>query len=174
GAAACLHRARRGRSRRSRAGTARLRTIPRRRRGNGPMSLKKAGTGRMLKSSNLSQRREARSMNTRHPLAIPDGQSTEDQRKLAIDKVGIKAIRHPVRIAERGGGTQHTIATFNMYVGLPHQFKGTHMSRFVEILNAHEREISVDTFKLMLGEMVDRLEAQSGHIEMHFPYFVNK
>src|SRR5258706_11944075 len=61
-----------------------------------------------------------------------------------------------------------------MYVGLPHQFKGTHMSRFVEILNAHEREISVETFKLMLDEMVERLEAQSGHIEMTFPYFVNK
>jgi GTP cyclohydrolase I len=113
-------------------------------------------------------------MNIRDPLAIPDVQSTEDTRKLAIDKVGIKAIRHPVRIAERGGGTQHTIATFNMYVGLPHQFKGTHMSRFVEILNAHEREISVDTFKLMLDEMVERLEARSGHIEMSFPYFINK
>jgi GTP cyclohydrolase I len=113
-------------------------------------------------------------MNTRDPLAIPDVQSAEDKRKLAIDKVGIKAIRHPVRVAERGGGTQHTIATFNMYVGLPHQFKGTHMSRFVEILNAHEREISVDTFKLMLGEMVERLEAESGHIEMNFPYFVSK
>jgi GTP cyclohydrolase I len=113
-------------------------------------------------------------MNTRDPLAIPDVQSSEDKRQLAIDKVGIKSIRHPIRVAERGGGTQHTVAMFNMYVGLPHQFKGTHMSRFVEILNAHEREISVDTFKLMLGEMVERLEAQSGHIEMNFPYFVNK
>ena len=107
-------------------------------------------------------------------LPIPDVQATPDTRRLAIDQVGIKAIRHPVRVAERSGGTQHTIATFNMYVGLPHHFKGTHMSRFVEILNAHEREISVDTFKLMLDEMVDRLEAQSGHIEMTFPYFVNK
>src|SRR5882672_8951503 len=70
--------------------------------------------------------------------------------------------------------SQSAVATFNMCVGLPHQFKGTHMSRFVEILNAHEREISVDTFKLMLDEMVERLEAQSGHIEMQFPYFVNK
>ncbi len=113
-------------------------------------------------------------MNTRDPLAIPDVQSSEDRRKLAIDQVGIKAIRHPIRVAERSGGTQHTVATFNMYVGLPHQFKGTHMSRFVEILNAHEREISVETFQVMLDEMVDRLEAQSGHIEMTFPYFINK
>jgi len=113
-------------------------------------------------------------VNIRDPLAIPDVQSSEDRRKLAIDQVGIKAIRHPIHVAERSGGVQHTIAIFNMYVGLPHQFKGTHMSRFVEILNAHEREISVDSFKLMLREMAERLEADSGHIEMNFPYFVNK
>ena len=107
-------------------------------------------------------------------LAIPDVQATPDTRRLAIDRVGIKDIRHPARIRERGGGLQHTIAHFDMYVGLPRHFKGTHMSRFVEILNAHEREISVETFKLILDEMVERLEAQSGHIEMQFPYFVNK
>src|ERR671923_1171544 len=90
---------------------------------------------------------------------IPDVQSTPDSRKLAIDKVGIKAIRHPIQIKERSGGVQHTIALFNMYVGLPHHFKGTHMSRFVEILNAHEREISPDTFRTMLREMVKKLEA---------------
>ncbi|MCZ7563586.1 MAG: GTP cyclohydrolase FolE2 [Burkholderiales bacterium] len=113
-------------------------------------------------------------MNTRLPLAMPDVQGAADTRRLAIDKVGIKSIRHPVRVAERGGGVQHTVATFGMYVGLPHHFKGTHMSRFVEILNAHEREISVETFKAMLHEMVARLEAESGHIEMAFPYFINK
>jgi GTP cyclohydrolase IB len=61
-----------------------------------------------------------------------------------------------------------------MYVGLPHNFKGTHMSRFVEILNAHEREITVETFKVMLREMVERLEAEEGNIEMTFPYFIEK
>jgi GTP cyclohydrolase I len=107
-----------------------------------------------------------------HP--IPDVQALPDTRQLAIDRVGIKSIRHPVKIAERAGGLQHTIAHFNMYVGLPQHFKGTHMSRFVEILNAHEREISPDTFRVMLREMVKKLEAQSGHIEMTFPYFVLK
>jgi len=107
-------------------------------------------------------------------LPIPDVQGSPDTRQLAIDRVGIKAIRHPVRIKERAGGLQHTVAHFNMYVGLPHHFKGTHMSRFVEILNAHEREISPDTFRVMLREMVKKLEAESGHIEMTFPYFVNK
>jgi GTP cyclohydrolase I len=107
-------------------------------------------------------------------LPIPDVQATPDTRRLAIDRVGIKSIRHPVKIRERAGGVQHTVAHFNMYVGLPHHFKGTHMSRFVEILNAHEREISPDTFRLMLREVVKKLEAESGHIEMTFPYFVSK
>ena len=107
-------------------------------------------------------------------LPIPDVQGAPDTRRLAIDRVGVKSIRHPVRIRERAGGVQHTVALFNMYVGLPHHFKGTHMSRFIEILNAHEREISPDTFRLMLREMVKKLEAASGHIEMTFPYFVSK
>ncbi|PZP64613.1 MAG: GTP cyclohydrolase I FolE2 [Azospira oryzae] len=105
---------------------------------------------------------------------MPDVQSSPDSRHLAIDRVGIKAIRHPVRVADKSGGVQHTVATFNMYVQLPHNFKGTHMSRFVEILNGQEREISVESFETMLRKMVRRLEAESGHIEMSFPYFINK
>src|SRR6476661_2688599 len=108
-------------------------------------------------------------MNFPENLPIPDVQGSADMRRLAIDKAGIKAIRHPVRVADRDGGVQHTIATFNMYVGLPHRFKGTHMSRFVEILNSHEREISVESFETMLRDMVKRLEAQAGRIEMSFP-----
>ena len=106
--------------------------------------------------------------------AIPDVQNSQDARQIAIDKVGIKAIRHPVTVSDRSGGVQHTIAMFNMYVGLPHNFKGTHMSRFVEILNSGEREISVESFEPMLREMVQRLEAETGHVEMTFPYFINK
>jgi GTP cyclohydrolase I len=113
-------------------------------------------------------------MKSRDLYNIPDVQSDPDSRKLAIEKVGIKAIRHPVRIQERCGEVQHTIASFNMYVGLPHHFKGTHMSRFVEILEAHEREITVESFQLMLREMVEKLEAEEGHIEMSFPYFIEK
>ena len=113
-------------------------------------------------------------MKARDLQNIPDVQATPDSRKLAIDKVGVKAIRHPMRIQERSGGVQHTVATFNMYVGLPHHFKGTHMSRFVEILEAQEREITVDTFQQMLREMVQKLEAEEGQIEMSFPYFIEK
>lgn len=105
---------------------------------------------------------------------IPDVQGSADKRKIAINKVGIKDIRHPIVVRDRSDGLQHTIATFSMYVFLPHHFKGTHMSRFVKILNDHEKEISVDSFKEMLKEMSEMLEADSGHIEMSFPYFVNK
>ncbi len=105
---------------------------------------------------------------------IADVQSSEDSRHIAIDKVGIKDIRHPIKVRDRSGGDQHTVANFNMYVNLPHNFKGTHMSRFVQILNLHEREITVDSFKEMLHEMTEKLEAESGHIEMQFPYFINK
>jgi GTP cyclohydrolase IB len=113
-------------------------------------------------------------MNAKDPHGIPDVQSAADSRKLAIDQVGIKAIRHPVRIMERPGAVQHTIASFNMTVGLPHHFKGTHMSRFVEILAAQERELTVESFQVMLKEMVRRLEAEEGRIEMAFPYFIEK
>jgi GTP cyclohydrolase IB len=113
-------------------------------------------------------------MNAKDPHHIPDVQSAPDSRKIAIDQVGVKAIRHPVKITERTGAVQHTIASFNMYVGLPHHFKGTHMSRFVEILSAKERELTVETFQAMLKEMVEKLEAEEGRIEMQFPYFIDK
>jgi GTP cyclohydrolase I len=105
---------------------------------------------------------------------IADVQGSPDTRRIAIDRVGIKAIRHPILVADKDGGPQHTVAQFNMYVNLPHNFKGTHMSRFVEILNSHEREISVESFEGILRSMVSRLESDSGHIEMTFPYFVRK
>jgi len=105
---------------------------------------------------------------------IPDIQSSEDCRRIDIDRVGIKDIRHPVVVRDRSGREQHTVATFNMYVGLPHRFKGTHMSRFVEILNSQEYEITVQSFKRMVVEMTELLDARVGRIEMKFPYFVTK
>ena len=113
-------------------------------------------------------------MNTPKPDTIADVQNSADLRQIAINRVGIKGIRHPVKVKDKSVGVQHTIATFNMYVHLPHNFKGTHMSRFVEILNRHEREISVESYESILREMVVLLEAESGYIEMSFPYFVNK
>ncbi len=105
---------------------------------------------------------------------IPDIMVSQDTRHIPIDNVGIKGIRHPVIVSDRSRREQHTVAMFNMYVGLPHNFKGTHMSRFVEILNNHEYEITVESFKKMIDEMSELLDAESGQIEMSFPYFVNK
>jgi len=107
-------------------------------------------------------------------LPIEDVQNRADTRQIPINRVGVKEILHPVRVKDRSGGEQHTVANFNMYVYLPHNFKGTHMSRFLEILHSHEREISVDSFMDILRQMTERLESEAGHIEMNFPYFVNK
>jgi len=107
------------------------------------------------------------------PGDVEDVQSRPDTRRLPINRVGIKDINHPVRVKDRAAGEQHTIANFNMYVNLPHNFKGTHMSRFIEILHT-EREISVGSFGAMLEKMTARLEADVGHIEMSFPFFVMK
>lgn len=116
-------------------------------------------------------------MNKAAPIVetgIPDIQARRDLRRIPIDRVGIKDIRHPVVVRDRSGREQHTVASFNMYVSLPHDFKGTHMSRFVEILNQHEYEITVESFRRMIEETTHSLDAEAGHIEMSFPYFVAK
>lgn len=105
---------------------------------------------------------------------IADVQSVHDTRRIAVDKAGIKAIRHPVRVTDKSGIVQHTVAVFNMYVNLPHHFKGVHMSRFIEMLNEHDSVISVETFERLLQGMVEKLETESGDIEMIFPYFISK
>jgi GTP cyclohydrolase I len=127
-----------------------------------------------LKRQNPSMTSAAPASGAASVQSIEDVQGRADSRRLPINKVGIKNIFHPVRVSDRSGGEQHTIANFNMYVALPHNFKGTHMSRFVEVLHSHEREITVESFRQMLVEMTRRLDATSGHIEMSFPYFVMK
>src|SRR3981189_1449188 len=106
--------------------------------------------------------------------SVEDVQGLADTRRIPINKVGIKDIFHPVKVTDRARGEQHTVANFNMYVNLPHNFKGTHMSRFVEILHRHEREISVESFGKMLAKMTDHLDPDSGHIERTFPYSARK
>ncbi len=105
---------------------------------------------------------------------IPDIQSKLDTRQLAIDQVGIRSIRHPVKVRDRSHGEQYTIAVFNMYVGLPHNFKGTHMSRFIEVLNDHDNVISVHSFREIVKEVAQKLDSESSQIEMTFPYFLEK
>jgi len=105
---------------------------------------------------------------------MPDIQKSGDTRNIAIDKVGVKDISYPIVVMDRKKKFQHTIARINMYVDLPHQFKGTHMSRFVEILNSYREEIALDKLEIMLAEMKKKLGASTAHLEMEFPYFIEK
>ncbi|MBW2305330.1 MAG: GTP cyclohydrolase I FolE2 [Deltaproteobacteria bacterium] len=103
-----------------------------------------------------------------------DMQNKHDHRNLDIDKAGVKDILYPIRVLAKNGGMQHTVAKINMYVDLPRHFKGTHMSRFVEILHEYRGDMSIRTFSRILDDMVERLDAQSAHIEVAFPYFIEK
>lgn len=105
---------------------------------------------------------------------IADVQGSADHRRIPIDRVGIRSIRHPLRVADRSGRVQHTVARLNMYVSLPHHQKGTHMSRFVAILGEHEDVLTVHSLNTLMQRMTSRLEADSGHLEIAFPYFVDK
>ena len=106
--------------------------------------------------------------------SIPDVQSSVDNRQIPIDKVGIKDIRYPIVIAGPDGAEHPTVAEFNMYVNLPQDVKGTHMSRFIAILNDQKTPVTISNFSDILRDIEDRLEATSGHIEMTFPYFIKK
>ncbi|CAO0820129.1 GTP cyclohydrolase FolE2 [Desulfarculales bacterium] len=103
-----------------------------------------------------------------------DVQSQPDDRNIAIDKVGVKNIRYPITVLDQANGTQQTVASINMYVNLPHQYKGTHMSRFIELLSEYSNNINIRNLNDILEEMKRRLVAQSAHIEVEFPYFINK
>ncbi|MBW2440209.1 MAG: GTP cyclohydrolase I FolE2, partial [Deltaproteobacteria bacterium] len=105
---------------------------------------------------------------------MKDIQSQPDFRKIPIDKVGIKNLRYPITVRDRRDGFQHTIATINMFVDLPHNNKGTHMSRFVELLHLLRPDVSLEKFSVILENMKKHLNAASAHLEMTFPYFIEK
>jgi GTP cyclohydrolase I len=105
---------------------------------------------------------------------MKDVQSQPDYRNIPIDKVGIKNLRYPITVRDRRDGFQHTIAAINMYVDLPHDNKGTHMSRFVELLHLLRPEVSLKKFSAILANMKEHLNAASAHLEMTFPYFIEK
>ncbi len=106
---------------------------------------------------------------------MPDVQSTADARRVAIDRVGVKDVVYPVRLATIDGGTQTTVATINMYVSLPHDRKGTHMSRFLEVLNEQSREaLSPEHIPVITRAIRDRLDAESAHFTASFTYFIEK
>ena len=103
-----------------------------------------------------------------------DKQSERDHRELRIDKVGVRGLRFPIQIRDKAHSVQNTIATIGMFVDLPKEFKGTHMSRFVEVLNAHGSVIHVENITDILQAMRQKLHAATAHLEMEFPFFMSK
>jgi GTP cyclohydrolase I len=106
---------------------------------------------------------------------MPDVQASHDTRNVPIDKVGVKNITYPITLkCPATGGSQHTVAQVNMYVGLPHHQKGTHMSRFLEVLNRHHESVRSNQVMAICRDMRERLEAENAHLELRFPYFIHK
>lgn len=105
---------------------------------------------------------------------LKDTQSEPDFRNIAIDRVGVKNLRFPVDVREKAGGKQSTVATVSLAVDLPHHYKGTHMSRFVEVLNSHGPVLDVRSLPQIPSELLARLDAQRAHIEFRFPFFLSK
>jgi GTP cyclohydrolase IB len=105
---------------------------------------------------------------------LPDIQKTQDSRNIPIDRVGVRGVRYPIRVKDRSAGDQHTIGDFTLTVDLPSEFKGTHMSRFLEALNEHQGGISGDELPVLLQSLRDRLHARNAHVVVKFPYFMAK
>ena len=107
-------------------------------------------------------------------MSMRDVQNERDFRNIPINQVGVKNLRYPIAVRDRRDGYQHTVATISMYVDLPHEVKGTHMSRFVEMLHVLKPEVSLKKFAVILENMKKYLDAASAHLEMTFPYFIEK
>ena len=107
-------------------------------------------------------------------LKLDDKQSERDTRELRIDKVGVRGLRFPIQVRDKARSVQNTVATIGMFVDLPKEFKGTHMSRFIEVLNAHGSVIHVENINEILRELQNKLNAATSHLEIEFPYFMSK
>src|SRR5271165_5997322 len=105
---------------------------------------------------------------------LDDKQSERDHRELRIDKVGVRGLRFPIQVQDKTRKVQNTVATIGMFVDLPKEFKGTHMSRFVEVLNAHGSIIHVENITDILRSLQRKLNSATSHIEIEFPYFMSK
>lgn len=105
---------------------------------------------------------------------LHDKQNEPDYRELRIDKVGVRDLRFPIQVRDRARSVQNTVATIGMFVDLPKEFKGTHMSRFIEVLNAHGNIVHVENIPEILRALQEKLQAATSHLEMEFPYFMVK
>jgi GTP cyclohydrolase I len=125
----------------------------------------------MLKSTQPDLTGRAAELRTRVRAPMHDKQSERDHRELRVDKVGVRGLRFPIQIRDKEHTVQNTVATIGMFVDLPKEFKGTHMSRFLEVLNAHGSMVHVENITDILLAMQDKLKAASSHLEMEFPFF---
>ncbi|HNQ44482.1 MAG TPA: GTP cyclohydrolase, FolE2/MptA family, partial [Candidatus Cloacimonadota bacterium] len=107
-------------------------------------------------------------------MSIPDLQAQSDSRKISIDKVGVKGVRYPVVVEDRANGIQSTVADLNIYVELPHHVRGTHMSRFMEILHHYHQEALIGNLESFLRELKKSLKTEAAYVDLSFPYFIKK
>lgn len=124
-----------------------------------------------------SENKSARARRRPAPAALAqlhDKQSERDHRELRIDKVGVRGLRFPIQVQDKARAVQDTVATIGMFVDLPKEFKGTHMSRFLEVLNAHGNIIHVENITDILHALQDKFHAATSHLEVEFPYFMVK
>lgn len=112
-------------------------------------------------------------MNAPEPMFLPDVQASHDLRNVAIARVGVRGLTHPVTVAT-ATGSQPSVASVDMFVGLPAQMKGTHMSRFIEVLTGHREPLSATSMRTLMQAMLSKLEAARGEIEVRLPYFILK
>ena len=105
---------------------------------------------------------------------LVDTQNQPDHREVAIDRVGVTNLRFPVQVRDKAHSSQNTVATVSLTVDLPHHFKGTHMSRFIEVLNEHGSVIHVDNIKVILQHLQKRLNSKQAHVKFEFPFFIEK
>ncbi len=105
---------------------------------------------------------------------VADIQNTPDDRNIAIDKVGVRAVKYPINVRERDNGPQHTVGVFSLTVDLPREYKGTHMSRFLEVLSQHNHDLSPETIPGILTQLREKLKAQTAHLEVKFTMFREK
>jgi GTP cyclohydrolase IB len=128
----------------------------------------------MLKTAKNGPARRSRHGKPNPAGLLHDKQSERDHRELRIDKVGVRGLRFPIQIRDKAHSLQNTVATIGLFVDLPKEFKGTHMSRFIEVLNAHGSVVHVENITDILYAMQKKLNAASSHLEMEFPFFLEK
>ncbi len=107
-------------------------------------------------------------------MKLKDIQKGKPKRNLKIQRVGITGVPYPIVVKDRVNGTQPTVGIITMSVDLPKHYKGTHMSRFIEVLNEHSRQININKINIILEKLRKKFNAESAHLEVAFPYFITK